>query len=190
MRGTRSGIKLVLSTVLAMVLALTIPSAASASANRTFRIHGDLVTTMDVAASPNILNPLIVTSTTHPSTVSGLGRVSLYQRQLVQPDPTSPPFGHQTYFGAIVDDPGTTVYLKSANGDRLYYTFDATYESFAAETGSFPWPIAFTGTMTFSGGTGRFTDATGTAALTGSYCFMRNGGVVSFDGTVTLPARG
>ena len=90
---------------------------------------------------------------------------------------------------AIVDDPATTVYLQSADGDRLYYTFDATYESFAAETGAAPWPIAFSGTMTFTGGTGRFADASGTAALTGSYCFLRNGGIVSFDGRIALPSR-
>jgi hypothetical protein len=81
------------------------------------------------------------------------------------------------------------VYLQAADGARLYFTFTATYESFEAETGPAPWPIAFSGTMTFAGGTGRFAGASGTAALSGRYCFLRNGGVYSFTGTVALPER-
>ncbi|MGN6611933.1 MAG: hypothetical protein ACTHLJ_09155 [Angustibacter sp.] len=184
----RARILVALSVALAALLALATPSSATATG--TFRIHGALVTTMDPAASPNPLNPLIVASPTHPSTVSGLGRVSLHQRQVVQPDPASPPFGHQTYFGTIVSDPTEPVYLQSASGDRLYFTFAATYESFAADTGEAPWPIAFSGTMTFTGGTGRFVGASGSATFTGRYCFLRNGGVYSFDGTVALPQRG
>lgn len=178
-----------LGAAVAALVAMAAPHATAAS-SPTFRIHGALVTTMDTAASPNPLNPLIVTSGTHPSTVSGLGRVGLHQRQVVQPDPASPPFGHQTYFGTIVSDPSDPVYLQSASGDRLYFTFEADYQSFAADTGPAPWPIAFSGTMTFTGGTGRFAGAGGTATFTGRYCFLRNGGVYTFDGTVSLPERG
>ena len=175
---------------LAALVSLAAPSSATAAAQTHFRIHGALVTTMDVAASPNPLNPLIVASDTHPSTVSGLGRVSLHERQVVQPDPASPPFGHQRYFGTVVSDPTEPVYVQAADGDRLYFTFTATYESFAADTGPAPWPIAFTGSMTFTGGTGRFAGASGAATLSGRYCFLRNAGTYTFDGTVALPERG
>jgi hypothetical protein len=77
-----------------------------------------------------------------------------------------------------------TLTLTAANGDTLTGEMDAV--AIPAEDGS----ITFFGTLTFTGGTGRFAGATGTAEFggTGTPTSMFGGiGQFAFEGAVTSP---
>lgn len=59
----------------------------------------------------------------------------------------------------VPDDFAGTITFRAANGDLLYATFDGAYDE--------PGSLTFTATITFTGGTGRFEDASGSATLEG-----------------------
>ena len=48
-----------------------------------------------------------------------------------------------------------------------------------------PLPIAFSGTLNITGGTGRFASADGSADFDGMYCFRVNGGTYTLAGRLT-----
>jgi hypothetical protein len=189
-----------LLTALLLGTVVAVPASASAvtaSGNDTFTIKGVVVTTMTGQDQTGLL---IEDSAVHPSTVSGLGRVSLHQRQLVIPAQTGPAFGtHDNYYGTLTSSPADASYLQAADGARLFFTFTTSFMAFDPAPrvipDGVPWPIAFPAqgmadfVITFTGGTGRFAGASGTAHGAGSYCFMYNQGYYQFDGTVTLPNR-
>jgi hypothetical protein len=69
----------------------------------------------------------------------------------------------------------------SANGDELHGYFDGV-GMFISST-----EVSFVGTETYKGGTGRFADASGSAALTGVAMFTSpNGGIGEYVGKGTL----
>lgn len=76
----------------------------------------------------------------------------------------------------------STVYT-AANGDMLHARFAGTG---TMQPGS-PGVVAFTGTETYSGGTGRFAKAAGSAVLTGTATISGTGGAGAFtvDGQFT-----
>jgi hypothetical protein len=87
-----------------------------------------------------------------------LGRSSLYVGLHVDPES----YFYFVPYGA---------YLTSASGDRLYFDFDADYYVFVGTTG------IISATVTFTGGTGRFQDATGSADVVFDlYQYLFNGG--------------
>jgi hypothetical protein len=69
--------------------------------------------------------------------------------------------------------------LTAANGDELAHTTigDVT-------PGAGPAQVAFSGTMTFVGGTGRFSAAAGSARFSGTASLATNTGAFSFEGTL------
>ena len=82
--------------------------------------------------------------------------------------------------GTLRDGRGTFV---AANGDLLHFTFEGT-SSFVP-----PYSVAFQSHATFTGGSGRFENATGGAVVTGALDVMTGGGDGSWEGTISH-ARG
>lgn len=75
-------------------------------------------------------------------------------------------------------DNGTGTFV-AANGDLLYITFHGVSD------GGFP-TLHFTSYVTFTGGTGRFDGATGSATVQGSFDDITGAGPADWDGTITL----
>lgn len=73
----------------------------------------------------------------------------------------------------------STVYT-AANGDLLYASFTGTGTIDPVNL-----TVSFTGTETYSGGTGRFANASGSAALSGTASLITNSGVYTTTGTLT-----
>jgi hypothetical protein len=74
---------------------------------------------------------------------------------------------------------GTSTFF-AANGDRL----DTTYSGIAAPPGP-NGVIQFSGTLTITGGTGRFRNATGSAAVVGTANVGTGTGQFTFSGTIS-----
>jgi hypothetical protein len=68
--------------------------------------------------------------------------------------------------------------LTAANGDELVHT------TIGDVTLAGPAQVAFSGSMTFVGGTGRFSAASGSATFSGTASLATNTGAFSFEGTV------
>jgi hypothetical protein len=68
--------------------------------------------------------------------------------------------------------------LTAANGDALTHTTTGV----VAPAG--PADVSFTGPLTFTGGTGRFAGASGSATFNGTASLATNTGAFSFEGTV------
>ena len=73
---------------------------------------------------------------------------------------------------------GTSVFI-AADGDQLFATYVGTY-SFGVNG-----IVTFSGTLTFAGGTGRFSGATGTSQLQGTADIFTNTGRYTFTGTIS-----
>jgi hypothetical protein len=72
----------------------------------------------------------------------------------------------------------TQITYTAANGDILYANGGGTNQMVA------PGVVAFQGTVTFEGGTGRFADATGTATFSGSAHFATGRSQLTTSGTI------
>jgi hypothetical protein len=68
--------------------------------------------------------------------------------------------------------------LSAANGDEL------THTTIGDVMGTGPGQVAFSGWMTFVGGTGRFSAASGSATFSGTADLITSTGAFSFEGTV------
>ena len=68
--------------------------------------------------------------------------------------------------------------LTAANGDALVHTTVGDVQAAG------PAQVAFAGSMTFVGGTGRFAGASGPATFSGTASLATNSGAFSFEGTV------
>lgn len=75
-------------------------------------------------------------------------------------------------------DNGTGTFV-AANGDLLYITF------YGVSDGGHP-ILHFTSYVTFTGGTGRFDGATGSATVRGTFDDNTGAGPADWDGTITL----
>jgi hypothetical protein len=71
----------------------------------------------------------------------------------------------------------TTIYT-AANGDQLFSEWSGTSTSTGPD-------IAFSGPATFSGGTGRFVNASGSAFISGTASFVTSTGQFTQDGTLS-----
>ena len=111
--------------------------------------------------------------------IAHLGRVELnaVQQLVFQLDATGQPVivGGQP----VVNQLRNCATLTAANGDELDHTTIGD-----VMPGAGPAEVAFSGTMTFVGGTGRFSGATGSAEFVGTASLATNTGAFSFEGTV------
>jgi hypothetical protein len=81
----------------------------------------------------------------------------------------------QWVFGSVEGVGWGTMILTAANGDELWSTY----------TSSFPYSTSIiTGHGEFTGGTGRFEDATGTFTLVETYDMENNLGTSTYTGTI------
>ena len=104
-------------------------------------------------------------------TLAHLGRTRAVAMQVVTPIGQS---------GAIVSTlvQNSTIYT-AANGDTLNVSFSGT-ALLNVQTGD----VRFIGTETFEGGTGRFTDASGSADLAGTASIFTNVGFFTTKGSI------
>ena len=186
-RGIVMRIRGVALGVTALVLTL-LPATAATAAPVAMPIKGTIVTTIGNAGTGEDcvggqLLTIVTNDAVHVSTVSGLGRVRLVQVQCVVASTVQPGLVPVPATGTIRVLSGT---ITAANGDELrFQTGEVPFATFEPPYPATPLPIAFDGTMTFTGGTGRFAHASGTAEFSGSYCFMLNGGMFTFSGRLT-----
>ena len=93
--------------------------------------------------------------------------------------------GHTTHVGkneAFVDSTGTATWV-APNGDTI--TNITTFFEFGDEVA--PGVFLFVQDIIFTGGTGRFSNAIGSATLTGTWSFI-TGEIIGFtDGTISRP---
>lgn len=80
---------------------------------------------------------------------------------------------------ALGNQTGSTVFI-AANGDQLFATYVGT-----ASPPDVNGIITFSGTDTFTGGTGRFSGATGTAQVQGTANIFTSTGQYTFTGTIS-----
>jgi hypothetical protein len=71
----------------------------------------------------------------------------------------------------------TTIY-RAANGDQLFSEWSGTSTSSGPD-------VTFSGPATFSGGTGRFVNASGSAFISGTASFVTNTGQFTQEGTLS-----
>jgi hypothetical protein len=74
----------------------------------------------------------------------------------------------------------TTIVYVADNGDQLYATFAGVGYPSAGGTA-----VAFTGTTTYDGGTGRFADASGTSTDSGEASLLTNEGHLAATGKIS-----
>lgn len=103
-------------------------------------------------------------------TIAGVGNVSHLGSTTDSSSHTLDLLGNQT---------GTTVFTR-ANGDQLFATYVGT-----ASPPDVNGIITFSGTETFTGGTGNFSGATGTAQLQGTANVFTSTGQYKFTGTIS-----
>ena len=104
-------------------------------------------------------------------TISHLGRTELsaVQQLILMPDASGQ---------LVVTELRNCSTFTAANGDRLLHTTAGAVEPAGGAD------VAFSGSMTFAGGTGRFAGASGTATFRGTASLATNTGAFSFDGIV------
>jgi hypothetical protein len=139
----------------ATLLGPTSPATSSSSTHTNPAMAVDVpfsgTLTGEAAYIPNPRNCDIgfTTVTDAQGTASHLGRTIFHSEHCIVPTPD----GGQIVGGVLV--------LTAANGDELHGTYTGSF-------GAFPpigEPIVVTGTWIFSGGTGRFANASGTAQM-------------------------
>lgn len=164
-------------TTSATIVALTLAGCSGEGITGT---RDTAVGTLRVLASKNVARPWkgkckVDASFTSPTTLSitgtcqlaHLGRTTVSAIQTIEPGPTGIAYTN-------------TATYTAANGDQL----NTTNVGFATPTAS---GLSLLGTETAVGGTGRFENASGTAALTGAVAFTSattTTGSYSLDGTL------
>jgi hypothetical protein len=156
----------ILALVAVLVAAGLHAAPAAATSVQTHRISGVVLTTATIAPP--------VVQVDGRGVVSRLGRVTTTAIQTVTGDPTNP------QVGAVIQS--DDLVFRAADGDELHATYEATITHVRLPR------IAFAGTLTFTGGTDRFTGASGTAVLVGGFDFQTSRGLFALDGKIALPA--
>lgn len=123
------------------------------------------------------------------STLTHLGRVTLEQHQCVvateyQDSWVDPDSGMAPPAAGLIEVLDATI--TAANGDTLTLASEPvefqTFTPAGIDPEAGPLPIAFSGTLNITGGTGRFASADGSAHFEGMYCFRVNGGMYTLAG--------
>jgi hypothetical protein len=151
-------------TLIALSIALGV-SAVPAVAQHFVPIHGTFTTTAVLVPTP--------VPGVFALTISSVGHVSHL-------GPTTGSSVHtvdQTVSPALQF--GTNTYI-AANGDRLFSTYSGT-----ASPPNVSGVIQFSGTQTFTGGTGRFNGATGSTTVQGQANVFTGIGQFTFSGTIS-----
>lgn len=150
-----------------VIVAILLAGPATAASNDTYKIHGTVLTTA-------VIDPALpAIQIDGVGVVSRLGRVQATSTQTVSGNPLAPAVGD------VIQS--TDLVLRAANGDTLIGTYEAVITEVDLPR------IAFDGTVSFSGGTGRFTGASGSVDTTGGFSFVDLRGFYTLDGDVTLP---
>jgi hypothetical protein len=156
----------IIALVAVLVAAGLHAAPATATTVQTHRISGIVLTTATIA-------PPVVQVDGH-GLVTRLGRVTTTATQTVTGDPTNP------QVGAVISS--DDLVFRTARGEEVHATYEATVTHVRLPR------IAFAGTLAFTGGTGRFSDASGTAGLVGAFDFQTSRGLFALDGKLVLPA--
>ena len=147
------------------------PIAAQGKAASPVRPYGGSCSVAITPLTPPGVFPQVV-QFSYDCILKHLGRTTAVATQ------TNTPVGPPVDDIVIVTAVNETTY-KAANGDLLYATFAGSGEIDLA-TGN----VAFDGIETFTGGTGRFVDAKGTAAVEGIASIFTNLGFFTVNGTL------
>jgi hypothetical protein len=167
------------------------PAAAFAAPDHSVPLKGTMWTTMApgdpgsctiVGKGTGFLVTIVENGQVN-STLTHLGKVTLVQHECVVPTAFQFPGGPPASGWVQVQD-GT---ITAANGDTVTFTTPPEpFQTFEPPgIGPGPLPIAFSGTLTITGGTGRFASADGSAHFDGMYCFRVNGGTYTLAGRLT-----
>lgn len=185
----------ILAAVFAALLAAALaPASVMAADNHNVPLKGTIWTTSAEEAGPPAPCAIggqsgvvltVVESGLLNSTLTHLGRVTLVQHQCVVATELQFPGGPPEEGWIRVEDATIT----AANGDTLTFTTPVvpfeTYEPAGIDPAAGPLPIAFSGTLDLTGGTGRFAAADGSAHFDGVFCFRVNGGRYTLTGTLS-----
>jgi hypothetical protein len=147
-------------------LLLTATPAAAASIATPFKSDATLQASLAPTSVPNVFTGML----TGAGHASHLGRVTLSLTETL--DFASSP-------GIIVVRDGRMV-MVAANGDELHWTYEGTGSLPDAEGNT-----VINGSFVITGGTGRFTDATGTGTIQGSVDTFTGVVSVTYLGTIT-----
>ncbi len=110
-----------------------------------------------------------------------LGRVSVVSWHCTRFDFFSPPPGLSVFNGGHMT-------LTAANGDELWVTYSGTFLFYPGDTPDVGLSKATFETMTIVGGTGRFSDASGSLTGTAVDNFPAGPNVTTISGTITYDA--
>ncbi len=154
----------ILLSVLAVVL-LTAPPMATAAPTTPFR--SDFTAQASFAETP--LPGVLTVTTSGVGHATHLGKITLSTTETLD-FVTSP--------GSLVIRDGRLV-MVAANGDELHWTYEGT-GSLPDEDGD----SSLTGTFVITGGTGRFSDATGSGTFQGAGNAVTGAASLSYRGTI------
>jgi hypothetical protein len=179
----------ILAALSAALLATALaPAAAFAAPDIGVPLKGTIWTTMasvppgecSIGDQQGNLLTIIENGQFTNSTLTYLGLVTLVQHQCVVPTAFQFPGGPPA--AGLIEVTDATI--TAANGDTLTLTSEpVTFDTFEPPgIGPGPLPIAFSGTLDITGGTGRFASATGSADFEGMFCFRVNGGMYTLAG--------
>ena len=132
-----------------------------------------LATHETLSFDPNVCTayPFLVGTTTGTGTASNMGAVTLMATDCITPNPPSFAFSN----GKLT--------ITAANGDELRASYSGT---FLPLPNSIPFTLyTISGTFTVTGGTGRFSNATGSGYLNGSENIVTRQGQLDATGTIS-----
>jgi hypothetical protein len=184
-----------LAAVSAALLAGAVaPGPAMAATTNHVPLKGTIWTTSAEPTGPPALCEIegqpgvvltVIESGVFNSTLTHVGLVTLVQHQCVAPTELQFPGGPPKQGLIRVEDATIT----AANGDTLTFTTPVvrfeTFEPAGIDPSAGPLPIAFSGELDITGGTGRFAAADGSAQFEGMFCFRVNGGRYTLAGMLS-----
>ena len=158
-----------LPTVLLTTAACCAPAWAEPT---TVPFKARLATHEALSFNPNVC-PLFVGTTTGTGTASPMGAVTLMATDCIAPNPHS--FGFAFSNGKLT--------LTATNGDEIRANYSGT---FVPLRHSIPFTLyTISGTFTVTGGTGRFSNATGSGFLHGIENILTRQGQLDATGTIS-----
>ena len=169
MATQKSFLRIALPAVLLAAAACCAPAWAEPT---TVPFHARLATHETLSFNPNVC-ALFVGTTTGTGTASPIGDVSLMATDCITPNPRS--FGFAFSNGKLT--------LTATDGDEIRASYSGTFSPLPH---SIPFTLyTITGTFTVTGGTGRFSNATGSGDLHGIENILTRQGQLDATGTIS-----